>query len=53
MNKETSLAKSTVSPGCGYTRMSEHEEDMLFVATYLHYIMIIVEPQAIPPHLKP
>ena len=30
----------TVSPGCGYARVSEPEEDMLFVATYLHYIMI-------------
>ena len=26
-----------MSPGCGYARVSEHEEDVLFVATYLHY----------------
>ena len=32
--------------------MSEHEEDMLFVAINLHYIMIIVESQAIPPIYK-
>ena len=55
MNKETSSAKSLchqVSTGCGYTRVSEPEEGLLFVATYLHYTMIIVEPQAIPPVYK-
>ena len=31
MNKSDVIHQITVSPGCGYTSMSEHQEDVLLV----------------------
>ena len=39
MNKRDVISQITMSAGYGYARVSEPEEDVLFVATYLHYIM--------------
>ena len=42
MNEIDVISQITLSLGCGYARMSEHDEDVLFVPIYLHYIMMII-----------